>query len=383
MSDASSTFSLREFLQLVVPPLIALTLFTPWFSSLQERVTIEGILFAAVVLGLLLSGPAGAVSTWLFTKLLPIYRRRRREVDATGQFMRKSLDFARLETHLTKDDRELADILASLSICYRQTAMYLVVYLFSNIVRLGAAIASSRDQMLASLTLLSKSPDVRTVTAVWNEIAEPATPMLGGWSLPTIVAVVTSHIAILFLVKESLDTKQALFGVQGLYNGYALKAQKDDAEVARAVWGQVLLNGIPGANVDVVLKTLGSKPGDSGRPERSVRTEEHGLFSFPLEFDAAAADMNYEVCVDRQMETITVQHGKISGVLVSLTPPDTRADEAPWYGRLLFAHGFRRMQAKLMSRLNAQRARPDSPKPATPPMTPGERDPKAVRAGRR
>jgi hypothetical protein len=320
MADASSTFSLREFLQLLVPPLVALSLFTPWYSPLQGKLTIEGILFAGVVIGLLFSGPADALSI-VVTRLIPFpsYRRRRNQVDATGRLMRKSVDFERLETHLTKDDRELADILGSLSICYRQTAMYLVFFVLLNVYSLWHAVSES-PRLLALVKPVADSPGMGSAIAAWKALGEPASPMLGGWQLPTILAIAASVLAIVFLLEESIGAKDALFGVQGLYNGYALKFQKTDPDIALAVWGKVVLESGRSEPVLVQLTVHASRGcGDSSRTSAKT-TDVYGLFCFPLTATDRLDGTKYEVSVDAA-DTVTVARGTISGLLVIRRPP--------------------------------------------------------------
>jgi len=315
MADASSTFSLREFLQLLVPPLVALSLFTPWYSPLDGKVTIEGLLFAGVVIGLLFSGPADALSI-VVTRLIPFpgYRRRRNEVDATGKQMRRSVDFERLETYLTKDDRELADILGSLSICYRQTAMYLVFYVLLNGYSLLHAVSDS-PRLSATVKSVTASPGLNSVIAAWKALGEPASPMLGGWQLPTLLAIAASVVAIVFLLEESIGAKDALFGVRGIYNGYALKFQKTDPEIARAVWGKVVEESGRSEPVLVQFTVLVSRGGGDSPRTLAKTTDAYGLFCFPLTATERLEGTKYEVSVD-SAETVTVARGMISGLLV-------------------------------------------------------------------
>jgi hypothetical protein len=348
MSSVSSSFSLREFLQLVFPQIIALCLFAPFYSPLDDKVTIEGVLFAGLVLGLLFSSPVDAASKFC-ARWIPWYRSREKEAIAELSWTRDSLNLERLDAYLTKDDHERIDVVNSLAICYRQTAVFLLIYILWNGCRLIRTPNLSQD-VQSWWSGLRDSFSIAQTLSIWQAITAPTTPMLGNWSLPTIVAIAAALLVMPFLLNDSLKAMRTLFGAKGMYNDYAFRYQEKDPDIARAIWGKVFMNEAAWKNIMVVL-TISPSAGDS--TTQTTQTDSYGLFSFPL---VPADRTKYDVSVDDQTENANLERKKICCLLVRRT---TKAKKQPLIGRIIFgAYGK-------ITQLSGRAASPSAKDPKT------------------
>jgi hypothetical protein len=155
--------------------------------------------------------------------------------------------------------------------------------------------------------------------AVWNAAMTPATPMMGQWSMPTIVVIAVALLIMSFLLRDSLSKQNVLFKVSGQYENFAVKYQKQDGDIARAIWGQVLLNETSAKRVEVIVMATATSGGR--QTSESTKTDDYGLFAVPT---MPTADIQYDVSVLDQAEGANLQREQIRCLIVRRTPVTPR-----------------------------------------------------------
>ncbi len=251
MADVStSPFTFRDFIQLIFPTMVALAMFVPFDGALAGKLSVTGLVFAAIVLGYLMSSLVTAIANWV-TARIPFFGRRLDERKRQSAWLTDNWDLAALHSYLTKDENDFIDLLSSLWIFYRITAFYLLAYATVNVVRVALAVHHRPGWLAAARP--------GGWTTAWEVARTLDTPMLGNWSLPTLVAIGVSLPLMGLALRDCLQEYERVFLEGGLYDQYAAKYQRKERTIARRVWGQVLDGGRPLGDATVRVLRYGAE----------------------------------------------------------------------------------------------------------------------------
>jgi hypothetical protein len=274
MADVSaSPFGFRDFVQQIFPAIFALTLFVPFCAPLALSMTVPALIFAGIVVGYLIFGVSLDASKWM-SKGLPWFGGKIERQGESRSWVSSNWNFGALHTYLAKEENDLIDSVNSLWIYYRLTAFYLFSYMFFNI-----------GFLIAGVWQHKSTPEPNSI---WGAIWLTTTPMFGGWSAPTIIVVVLSLVLMIIALRDSLEQYSRVFCDGGLYDDFSAKYQREMKPIAKRLWGLVVENDQPLADVSVRLAR-------NGTTLDSARTDAMGRFAFNLTPEDCAGSI---VCVD-------------------------------------------------------------------------------------
>jgi hypothetical protein len=227
-----SVFTFRDFMQKVLPTIIAICLFVPFDTSLKEIPKIEEIIFAGVILGYLIASPV----RWLADsgiKYLPLYWARQRDYGNRREWVSRNWNYLRLHSYLSKEESDQIEEDGSLIVFYRVITFFLLIYFGLNLWLLINAF----DYDLTHLSAISTARYWRDVLSV---LVNLKTPVLAIGTLPTGIILPVIFLLIVFGVRESLEAYKYVFLEEGKYANLADRYQIEKGGIAVSIWGQVL-----------------------------------------------------------------------------------------------------------------------------------------------
>ncbi|HVF66096.1 MAG TPA: hypothetical protein VM914_00430 [Pyrinomonadaceae bacterium] len=228
----SSSFSFREMLQLILPTLIALCLFAPFFESEGHRFDATTLVFGGIVLSYLVSGLVGWVAGHVVKVMLLLNGIKRYEKLAErveGKWRIETLE----ASMLTKEEQEYLDLIGSYVLLTRVICFYLSAYCLVNVWLLVGALASQPPAAAVAADAAGG------LSRFWAASKSTQTPVFGGWKVYTAYVLPASALSIIFLLRDYLEKYEQLYLPGGLYDEKAEKYQKSTGGLALAVWGSV------------------------------------------------------------------------------------------------------------------------------------------------
>lgn len=262
----SSSFSFREMLQAILPTVIGLCLFVPFFKTGGGAVDVTTIVLGGIVIGYLTSDMVREVSKWVFDSAVLRYWMSKYEKG--WEQVRKKWRIGYLSSALlTKDETEVVERVGSNMIFTCVVSLYLLIYLAVNACCLYSGVAGRE----AHLTR-------------WEAAAGARTPLVGGWWASPLVIIPVGALCLVFMLRDYLTKYRELFLPGGWYDEVAEKYHRKEGNVAFGVWGRVTRKVTEGAaEVDKPVAGLGVTLNPSGRQEK---TDADGYFHFKDSFDA-------------------------------------------------------------------------------------------------
>lgn len=248
--------SLRDFIQHSFPTIVGACLFVPFYGPLNQKVSVESLIVASIILGYLISSPMTQIASFV-TKRLPILGRKIHKYREEATWYSQNWDYDRLFYTLNKDDKEYLYLTGSYAEFYRLVGFYLLVYFLLNLVLLMKA--------LLTVTTLA---DVKLVLVSLN------TSMLGGWPANTMIVLIISFLLSVYAFRDFLIEYKALFLPNGQYITMAQNQHIEKGLIAKSIWGRVLSNGDGIAKANVKLLK------EDGSIIEEAETNDSGFYQF-------------------------------------------------------------------------------------------------------
>lgn len=211
-------FISRDFIQYILPSIIAIGLFAPLFV---ENVSTEGVIFSGALLGYLVTSPISSFQRKILL-VTPHFRQKIKEAWQRHDWWSANYDFSRFWYALSNDDREYLYLTQSYAEFYRIIAFYMMIYLIANLTILTVSLYSGLD---------GKS--------IWHVVWSTNTPVVGGISIPSVVVVLISAVIWYFALRDYLVELKILFDDHGQYVNLARRYHEKDGSIAKSVWGWV------------------------------------------------------------------------------------------------------------------------------------------------
>jgi len=248
----SGPFSLRDFLQRILPGLIGGILFIPYTAAKLN----EEILIGLLLLSYIAYSPV-AHAARIF-EYIPKAKQLIKTAQEERQWHSKNWDYNKLFYNASNEDREYLYLTGAYTEFYRLSAFYFMLYFVVQLIALCAA----------PIKLLYDPP-------VFGAILRTRTPILGGMTIPTLLAAIVALILLISLFGEYLREYRILFETQ--YLEVAKKYQKQNVDIVLSVWGTVRKQGKPVKGADVFLTKDDQVIG-------GVKTDPDGRFQFANQF---------------------------------------------------------------------------------------------------
>jgi hypothetical protein len=219
-------FLFRDFIQCILPTLIALCLFLPFWP--EQDISLEGVVFGGALLSYL---TYAVISEWvpaiLGWRWMPIISSKIKAQDLRQEWMEDNWDFGRLWFNLDKEERDYLLLLQSYKDFYQITGFYLLIYFIVNLILyLLPAIPYDLGEKICQAQL-------------WDRLRAVQTPIWGIESVPTLIICPISLLLVFYSLRSSLTYNEMLFSPRGIQDCLAQKYQKKERIFARSIWGRV------------------------------------------------------------------------------------------------------------------------------------------------
>ena len=270
----TSSFSVSQMLQMILPTIIALFLFTPFVEEPSHRIDATTLVLTGIVLGYLISDMVREIAKQVI-KAIPGFRKRLKEYEKRADLVDSNWRLRYLQAQLSKDDREAIDIVGHYMIFTQLLCFYLMAYLVFNVVLLICKLTSVQSATGGGTNAFSAARLLGTLKSV-------NTPVFGGWQVLTIVVIPVSLLVTVSLLYDYLKKYKQLFLPRGLYDTHAEKYQRATGNIANSVWGRVMRKGQKdGKDVDYAVPDLGVWLVKTGEPKVGPsKTDAQGYFQF-------------------------------------------------------------------------------------------------------
>ena len=238
---STPSLSLRDFLQRILPTVIAVCLFVPFFPGLAARMTLEGLIVGAVILSYIAAEPLYTEVLWPITRRLPFVGRELKKRERRRAWLAANWDLRRLLFSAGKDNSDALYVNYGYVEFYHRVGSLLLVYGVANLIWLALGVA------------YWPAPG----DPVWERALRVTTPMLGRWQLSTPLL---SALALLFSYtsfRQFLGVYEEFFLPRGQFDMLAQLKHEDDGDLALSIWGSVRRGGEAAPEVEVRLLDAG------------------------------------------------------------------------------------------------------------------------------
>jgi len=279
----TAAFSFRDFLESILPTIVALCLFMPYVSSFNS---FDLAFLAVALLGYAISSPVIAITKKIY-RYFPIVGQKIKSIEEEKEWWSNNWDYSKLFYRLKSDEREYIYLTAAYASCFRTMSFYFLIYAIIQTVQLSKAFLA-----------------VKANPCQWIEaITKQATPMFGGWELPSFVVLIVSIIFVIFLLRDFLSELHFLFDDDGQYALFATNYQEEKGKIAKSIWGTVSFEHekVNGAKV-ILLNT------DRGVQIDETLANTQGKFQFKNKFqDSNGSKCRIEASKDNVKGFIDIQ----------------------------------------------------------------------------
>lgn len=247
-------FIFRDAVEYILPTVLLLALFSPYFYQL-DALSFVGL---AVVLGYLTS--------WFQGKVASIYKKfgSVKAVKEQHMWHEKNWDYDKLFLELGHRDREYLYLTQAYGNFYMIVSFYLVSYFAAN----------------AGVVLVRMLQSEHTWGSLVAAYVSTSTPMIGGFTLPTWIVLVSSLVGATVCYEECSSEIRTLFTYQ--YPMFARKYHELRGGLAKAVWGRIKKKDsgepVAGVSVTVYHPETGKVVGQPTRTDESCRYQ---IFDIP------------------------------------------------------------------------------------------------------
>jgi hypothetical protein len=270
MADAvSSPLSFRDFIRHLLPTATALCLFLPLFHFPKEKLEVAAVVFAAVILGYLVTTPLNTFLSRYYdsTPIMKVFGRR-------WQWMKGNWDLDKLFYSLTQEERDYIYVTAGYLELYRQLSFYLSIYAAVNLSVLLNAIQGASD-----------------VNSFFLRAVDARTTVVGGLLFPTAVLFLISLILAYYAFKDFLNEYAILFHDSGQYSIFAGRAHEKEGGLAKSISGVILNKAKPLRGGKVTLENC------RGTTLETRSTDLDGYFQFDNKSGKHSAG-EYKLCIE-------------------------------------------------------------------------------------
>lgn len=258
-----SGFVYGDFLERVLPVLLAAFLFTPYVAAALVTEHADVVFFAAIIIGYVFHGTFTLLAKWWLERTPFRSRRQKKEfdqVDGDRAWLGKNWDLARMSYLVDKDDREYLYQTASWAEFYRHVAFFLQAYLVLNLI-----------VFVASVGVILVGSD--SVTAAASAVLTIPTPLVGGQTVPAVIAIPIVWV-LSFHNFDAFVLQYRLLFAEGLQHDIvSQRLHSEGAALAKSIWGRGTDPNKPIAGATVVLRI-------EGQNKYETTTDTHGRFQF-------------------------------------------------------------------------------------------------------
>lgn len=258
-----SVFLTRDFLEHILPTIIAACLFLPFLVKL-EGAKLESMLVGALVLGYFVSALTQRIVRvpWIHRGMHLLYRWEShgvtlQQIKSGHQWRARNWNYDRLFYLLNKDDREYLYLTRAYLNLAQDLCFYLMLYLLVNTVLLAGSLWI--EFMIVGFSW--------EFWAVW-------TPMIGGAALITWLVMLLSFLTFCSLYSAFLQEFGSLFDEWGSYAQWAERYHIEQGGIATGIWGAIKRSKAP---VDKTLVKLVLED----KVIQEAETDSKGRFQFP------------------------------------------------------------------------------------------------------
>jgi hypothetical protein len=256
---STPSLSLRDFIQRILPMVVAVCLFAPFFPGLAGKLTLEGLIVGAAILAYLTAEPLSQWVFWPLTRRLPHVGRKLKRQEQERRWVKANWDFDRLLFALSKDDSESLYVNYSYMEFYRRVGFLMLIYALLNLYRVVSGVVNSSDEGSAALA----------------RAAAITTPMFGDWSVSSLLVAGFALLLAYSSFEQFLAFHRDFFLRRGQYALLGQLYHKDKGGIAVSIWGNVVRDGAAASGVEVRLLS------DDDDILAHTLTEEDGRFQFP------------------------------------------------------------------------------------------------------
>lgn len=256
MAFSIPSLSVRDFIQNIFPPIIAISLFAPFFPSLKH-ITFEAIIIVGAIIGYI-SYPVieNFIKLPNFPETLSKYRER-------AKWNAANWDYTRFFFTIDKDDREYLNLLGGYIKFCIITGIVLFVYILFNF-----------------YVIISEFKQSSEIKALFTA----RTKMLGDWQLSSLVLIIISCFLSYFLFKKAISEYKELFFETGNIVILAGEYHQKNGNIAKKIWGRLIRKQDSNEtfclnNYKVILEKANEAP-DVNKELDCADVKEDGYFQF-------------------------------------------------------------------------------------------------------
>lgn len=269
-----SAFVFRDVIRYILPTIIALGLYVPYFVPEGRELSIETLLLFSVVLGYVVYSPISylastfQISILKYVPRLSIYQHKKRRMWWTTNW-----DYDELWTNLEQQERDYLYLTMSYIEFFRLSGFYFFIYMVINLIYFISSLYTSFT--LGEFSGISFGSFI-------VQLLTYKTQMLGNWNASTLIVIVLSTILFYFLYASSSSEYGILFVDGGFFPKFAEKYQKKIGNIARSIWGTVYeiygdeRNPLPAVEVSLL--------GNDNELVSKSTTDDSGDFQFEDKF---------------------------------------------------------------------------------------------------
>jgi hypothetical protein len=264
MSELAAPFSLRDFLQRILPTVIASCLFIPFCPSLNKIVSFESLIVGATLISYMIESPVSQLVSIIYDKLP-----KSKFLLGKKSWLSNNWNYDELFYSLSPEEREYLYLTSGYIHFYKTVSFYLLIFAIANLV-----------------LILESSYPFFPLDNLWWKLQEVKTPILGQKELPSLPLFLISLTLCYYTFKDYTLEFEVLFLESGAYQVLAKRYHREKGGIARGIWGTVSLQGVVVKDADVILeKNVNSIFQEVCR----VKTDDQGCFQFAEKFAECVA----------------------------------------------------------------------------------------------
>ena len=277
----ASPFSFRDTIQYILPTLIGLALFCPYFASSDS---IEIIFIGGALISYLIHTPVKLVVEKIY-KHTPILGKKITQIKTDMNWWSHNWNYDKLfYENIDDKEREYIYLTAGYADFHRITSFYLLCYFVVQVISLFKTALLIDSSMLQIIITLFNINIILPMGDLFETILKPMldleTDIIGGLKIPTYVAALISGILFVASIRDYLIEAR---DVANMYVRFAEKYHRKNGGLAEGIWGWVKSDEEPLIGARVLLVH------PNGNIVKETKTDKEGKFQFPGLLDEASA----------------------------------------------------------------------------------------------
>jgi hypothetical protein len=277
-----STFIFNDFICCILPTIIALCLFFPFYPNIEPK--LQDIILFAAILGYLINSIIARVTPFIYNKV-PYIKRKIKEVGEHRKWSAKNWDFDIFFYSLEDKDREFLFLTRSYKGFYENVSFYFLLYFILNIYYFLRNITTLVVIPLCTTKDLGKLSYLSIIYSI-------KTSLLGNIQIPTLFIIPISLIFFYYLFDDYLGESENLIRQN---DNFAKKYHRKNGDIAVSIWGKIIKDTKSAPNVEVELLDKKCNLIDQ------VHSDSNGLFQFEGKYKENISKMIIIRVVDKQV----------------------------------------------------------------------------------